>query len=80
LVHHIDGNNSNNIESNLAVLCLVHASQADAGIKPGKLGSGKKLKPDDVTQYKRIWERKIELELQHRKKTSAGLMWGIGGN
>lgn len=69
LVHHIDGNNSNNVESNLAILCLIHASQADAGLKRGKLGSGKKLKPDFVKQYKKIWERKIELELQHRKKT-----------
>jgi hypothetical protein len=68
LVHHIDGNNSNNVESNLAVLCLVHASQADAGLKKGKLGSGKKLKPDFVRQYKKIWEKKIELGLQHRKE------------
>jgi hypothetical protein len=68
LVHHIDGNNSHNVESNLAVLCLVHASQADAGLKKGKLGSGKKLKPDFVRQYKKIWERKIELEQQHRRE------------
>lgn len=68
LVHHIDGNNSNNIESNLAVLCLVHASQADAGLKSGKLGSGKKLKPDFIRQYKKIWEKKIELGVQHRKE------------
>ena len=47
-IHHIDGNNSNNIESNLAVLCLVHASMADAGLRKGKLGAGKKLKPDSV--------------------------------
>lgn len=68
LVHHIDGNNSNNVESNLAVLCLIHASQADAGLKKGKLGSGKKLKLDFVRQYKKIWEKKIELGLQHRKE------------
>jgi hypothetical protein len=68
LVHHIDGNNSKNIKANLAVLCLVHASQADAGLKGGKLGSGKKLKPDAVRQYKKIWERKIELERQHRRE------------
>lgn len=72
IVHHIDGKNSNNVESNLAVLCLVHASQADAGLKKGKLGAGKKLKPDFVKQYKNIWERKIEHELQHRKKTRSG--------
>jgi hypothetical protein len=68
LVHHIDGNNSNNVESNLAVLCLVHASQADAGLTKGKLGSGKKLKPDFVRQYKKAWEKRIELGLQHRKE------------
>lgn len=69
LIHHIDGNNSNNIESNLAVLCLVHASMADAGLRQGKLGAGKKFKPDSVRQYKGIWQRKIKLEQQHRRET-----------
>jgi hypothetical protein len=68
LVHHIDGKNSHNVESNLAVLCLIHASQADAGLQKGKLGSGRKLKPEAVRQYKKMWERKIELGLQHRKE------------
>ncbi len=68
LVHHIDGKNSHNVESNLAVLCLIHASQADAGLLKGKLGSGKKLKPEAVRQYKKMWEKKIELGLQHRKE------------
>lgn len=62
LIHHIDGNNSNNVESNLAVLCLIHASQADAGLRQGKLGAGKKLKPDSVRQYKKIWQRKRRTE------------------
>jgi len=69
LIHHIDGNNSNNVESNLAVLCLVHGSMADAGLRPGKLGAGKKLKPDAVRQYKRIWQKKCDLERQRRKET-----------
>jgi hypothetical protein len=69
LIHHIDGNNSNNIESNLAVLCLVHASMADAGLRQGKLGAGKKLKPDSIKQYKAIWQRKIKLEAQRRRET-----------
>jgi hypothetical protein len=68
LIHHIDGNNSHDIESNLAVLCLVHASQADAGLQKGKLGSGKKLKPEAVRQYKKMWEKKIELGLQYRRE------------
>jgi len=62
-IHHIDGNNSNNVLSNLAVLCVSpHASQADAGLVPGKVGSGKKLSPDEVREFKKIWERKIEEE------------------
>ncbi len=69
LIHHIDGNNRNNVESNLAVLCLVHASMADAGLKHGKLGSGKKLKPDSVRQYKKIWQKKADLASQHRIET-----------
>ena len=68
LVHHINGNNSNNVESNLAILCLVHASQADAGLKKGKLGSGKKLKPDAIKLYKKLWQRKVEHEQQHRRE------------
>jgi hypothetical protein len=78
-IHHIDGKNSNNIESNLAVLCLIHASQADAGLKRGKLGSGKKLKPDAVRQYKKIWEGRVELEMQQRKKNQRGLATGDRG-
>ena len=66
--HHIDGNHNHNVESNLAVLCLIHASQADAGLKKGKLGSGKKLKPGEVKEYKKIWERKIDLENKHKKQ------------
>lgn len=69
-IHHIDGNNSHNIISNLAVLCVSpHASLADAGLKTGKLGSGKKLKPDEVREFKKIWERKIEEENKIQKNT-----------
>jgi hypothetical protein len=59
LIHHIDGDNSNNRTGNLAVLCLQHASMADAGLKKGKLGSGRKLTPAEVRDYKRHWERKV---------------------
>lgn len=59
LIHHIDGDNSNNRADNLAVLCLEHASMADAGLKKGKLGSGKKLTSAEVRDYKRYWERKV---------------------
>lgn len=67
VIHHIDGDPNKNVAGNLAVLCLEHASQADAGLKRGKLGSGKKLKPTEVKEYKRIWERKIELENKYRR-------------
>lgn len=58
IIHHIDGNNRNNVISNLAVLCLVHASKADAGLHKGKLGSGRKLTPKYVLKYKDIWEKR----------------------
>lgn len=67
LIHHIDGNNSNNVLSNLAILCLTHASIADAALSKGKLGSGKKLKPNTIKEFKNIWERKIEEEAKIKK-------------
>lgn len=68
-IHHIDGNNSNNVLGNLAVLCVSpHASQADAGLVSGKVGSGKKLSPDEVREFKKIWERKIDEENKIKKQ------------
>lgn len=69
LIHHIDGDNNNNRLENLAVLCLAHASMADAGLRKGKLGSGKKLTPLEVREYKKNWERKIGIErkIERRK-------------
>jgi hypothetical protein len=64
IVHHIDGDNSHNDMANLAVLCLVHASSADAGLRKGKLGAGKKLAPELVIEYKKRWEQKIAEELK----------------
>jgi transcription initiation factor TFIIIB Brf1 subunit/transcription initiation factor TFIIB len=58
VIHHIDGKRENNEISNLAVLCLVHASMADSGLTKVKHGSGRKLKPDQVREYKQIWEEK----------------------
>ncbi len=62
IVHHIDGDPSNNKEDNLAVLCLNHASMADAGLRKGKLGSGKKLSQDEVKINKKAWEDKVLVE------------------
>jgi len=66
-IHHIDGNNRNNAISNLSVLCLEHASMADAGLKKGKLGSGKKLSPKEVKEFKAIWEKMNYMEIQETK-------------
>jgi len=66
-IHHIDGNNSNNDISNLSVLCLEHASMADAGLREGKLGSGKKLSPKEVKEFKAIWEKIHDEEIKESK-------------
>lgn len=68
-IHHIDGDNSNNKIENLAVLCLDHHSMADAGLRRGKSGSGRKLTPIHVREYKRLWETKVELTGKLQKKT-----------
>ena len=68
LLHHIDGNNRNDAARNLAVLCLIHASQADVGLVKGKLGSGRKLKPEDVMEYKDQWEKRNLEENKIQKK------------
>lgn len=55
-------------EDDLAVLCLTHASTADAGLKKGKLGSGKKLTQDEVRINKRVWEDKVLAETKVERK------------
>ena len=39
-IHHIDGNRNNTAEENLAILCLVHHSQATVGLQKGRAGFG----------------------------------------
>jgi hypothetical protein len=68
VIHHIDGDNSNNEIENLAVLCLQHASMADTGLKRGKLGSGKKLTPSEVREYKKHWETKVGIEKKFQRR------------
>jgi len=68
VIHHIDGNNSNNEMENLAVLCLQHASLADAGLQKGKLGSWKKLTPSEVREYKKHWETKVGIEKKFERR------------
>lgn len=68
LIHHIDGNNSNNSIENLAVLCLEHASKADSGLKKGKLGAGKKLTSAEVREHKKRWERRVNIESKTERR------------
>jgi len=51
----------------LSVLCLEHASMADAGLRKGKLGSGKKLTPKEVKEFKVIWEKRNDIEIHESK-------------
>ena len=68
IVHHIDGNPANTKEENLAILCLTHASQADAGLRKGKLGAGRKLTPELVRKFKKFWEEKVATEFKIERK------------
>jgi len=68
IIHHIDGNPNNTTQENLAVLCLDHASQADAGLRKGKLGSGRKLTPELVKKFKKDWEERVSKEFKIEKK------------
>lgn len=70
IIHHIDGNPSNNKDENLAVLCLDHASKADAGLKKGKLGAGKKFTAEEIKRYKELWENKVSNEIFVTDSTS----------
>lgn len=73
IIHHIDGDPSNNNENNLAVLCPNHASMADAGLKKGKLGAGNKLTSDEVISFKQIWEKKTETEIKINRQLTENL-------
>lgn len=50
-IHHIDGDNSNNMSGNLAVLCLDCHSRVT-----GASGLGKKYSEFEVKKYKKHWE------------------------
>jgi hypothetical protein len=56
-IHHIDGNNSNNEQTNLAVLCLSHHDKATA---PPSLTA--RLKPSEISAYKQSWEAECAAE------------------
>lgn len=51
-LHHIDGNPSNNVPQNLAVVCLDHHSRVT-----GDEGLGRRFTPQEVREYKLEWER-----------------------
>src|SRR5579863_6576194 len=50
-IHHIDGDNSNCAEENLAVLCLDRHSRVT-----GDEGLGRRYSEAEVREYKRRWE------------------------
>lgn len=67
-VHHIDGDSSNNIAGNLAILCLECHSKVTSNE-----GFGRSYTAGEVKQYKRTWEfivRKTLIGKEERKKTS----------
>jgi hypothetical protein len=63
-IHHIDGDDQNNVPPNLAVLCLECHSKAT-----GSRGFGRKYSPLEVQKYKQNWElvvsRRRKLLVQH---------------
>jgi hypothetical protein len=69
-LHHIDGDRSRTIESNLAVLCLTHHDQATAGLREGAVGFGVKLIVQEVRTHKAAWEGAVAHEYARRKKVS----------
>jgi hypothetical protein len=54
VIHHIDGNSSNNDLENLAVVCLDCHSRIT-----GSSGLGKSFKPGEVRRYKRVWDKQV---------------------
>jgi hypothetical protein len=67
-VHHIDGNPSNNILENLAVLCSTHHNLANIGLIKGGMGQGKKLTPEEIKKFKEDWEKRVEAEIEIKRK------------
>lgn len=68
IIHHIDGNPSNNSLNNLAVLCQEHHDKAHS-----KNGLTKNLSPEIIKKYKNDWElfirkkRSIKISPLHSK-------------
>ena len=55
-IHHINGDNSDNIWDNLSVLCLPHHNKATA---PKDMTAS--LKPSEIRIYKKDWEEKCKI-------------------
>lgn len=67
-LHHIDGDNSNTVDANLAVLCRTHHDQATAGLQMGQVGLGVKLTPAEVCAHKATWETAVSAEIKVSKR------------
>ncbi len=55
--HHIDGNPSNTVEENLAVLCV---KDHDREQRPHQYTQHTDLRPDQIKRYKESWEAFVE--------------------
>src|SRR6266516_5334091 len=58
-IHHIDGDDTNNINENLAVLCLDCHSKVT-----GPRGLGRSFSDEEVRKYKHDWESIVERRRQ----------------
>ena len=58
-IHHINGDPSDNVHENLAVLCLPHHDKATS--PPGLSAS---LKPEQIHRYKENWEKQCEVRAE----------------
>jgi hypothetical protein len=65
-IHHIDGNNQNDAEDNLCVVCLDCHSRVT-----GRRGLGKAFSAKEVGLYKQQWEDMVQAEAKSLSRARA---------